>query len=61
MSLTECGHCHAPGLPVALKYHGDDILFWMCSKCENRWHHWPEGTGMHEVAAPYVQRGKDRL
>lgn len=55
-----CDRCHADGVPIGMKNLTADIFFWQCTKCENRWHHWPTGTWEYEKADPFVQRGRER-
>lgn len=34
----------------------DGGLFYACPRCNGRWHRWPEGSHLRNVAAPYVDR-----
>jgi hypothetical protein len=57
--IPHCRACGEQGVAIAFDHIDEDILFWQCTKCENRWHHHTTGR-LRDIADPYVQRGKER-
>jgi uncharacterized protein with PIN domain len=55
LSYTSEGREYSKVIGVEVQGVYDGTLFWMCPKCNGKWHRWPEGHPYRTKAAIYVK------